>query len=142
MAPDCGVQRPSLERWREGESDDGVAGIVGVHEQWGRRHRSRSTWSRLSPSRGGDPDEAVGDEDDVVAGDREILDVARRAEDGPAAAGQRTGGDHDVCLRAVGGAGEEVQLAGDRVVLRERGERRALAGEVDTAERVESGVSS
>ena len=52
-------------------------------------------------------------------------------DDGPVAAGQRAGGDHDVGLRVADGAGDDVQLAGGGVVLGERCEGATLAGEVD-----------
>ena len=59
--------------------------------------------------------------------------------DGAAVAGERTGGDDDVRLQAVRVVGDEVQLAGRRVVLRVRGERAPVAREVDTTQRVDVG---
>ena len=50
---------------------------------------------------------------------------------------ERAGGDHDVGLRFADGAGDDVQLAGGGVVLRERCEGATLAGEVDRAQCVE-----
>ena len=69
--------------------------------------------------------------------EREVRDVVRGVDDGPVAAGQRAGGDHDVGLRFADSAGDDVQLAGGGVVLRERCEGATLAGEIDRAQRVE-----
>ena len=139
LAPDVpgfGLQNPSLEQGGEREHDDVVTRLVRVHGMRGgdtgrdpRRAQLAFAWC--------DADEAVRDEDGVVAAEREIPDAVGGVEEGTAVPGERAGGDDDVRLQAGRVLSDEVQLAGRRVVLRVRSERALLACEVDTTERVD-----
>jgi hypothetical protein len=86
-------------------------------------HRTRCVDARRDPCRPRSavawrhPDEVVGDEHCVVATEREIHDATRRVEDGLVAAGERTGGDHDMALITCRVGSDEVQFARDRIVL-------------------------
>ncbi len=130
----CGVQRPPLERWCDGEKNDGFAVIVCVHEGGGVDNGRNQRDACLIVARR-ETDEAVPDEHDTVAGDREILHPVGYAEDGSVTPGESTGGHDDVCLSPVGGFCEKVQFAGDRVVLGIPRDSRELAGEIDSAQR-------
>ncbi len=72
----------------------------------------------------------------MVAADHKVVDWLGGVEERAAPTHERTCGDDDVRLQSVGVVGDEMQLAGRRVVRRRRSERAPVACKVDAAQRV------
>ena len=95
-ASGCSVQRSS--DGVSAMSDDGVARAGGCGRDAARLAPVVVHVVRAIAVAWCDAGHAVGEEDEVVAADREALDRGRRIDDGSDAAGERPGGDHDVRL--------------------------------------------
>ncbi len=77
-----------------------------------------------------------------MAGQAEIVEVARGVLDEPRCPGQTAGRDGDVGLVAVGGGGQEVEPTGEWVEHGMTVQATALAGEIDAPRVARSEVSS
>ena len=102
-----------------------------------RRCRPGTSWSWAETRSIAQADESIGKEHDVIAGDFELPDPARRVVDRSNAPRQATGRDADMQLRRIAGVREDMEFARDWVDRGMRGEGPQSAGEVDGPDGVE-----
>jgi len=134
------IQRPPDEGRPSGIRDHGLRVRIRARDVPALRVDLKPDRLRIHTRPRGQADEPIGDEHDIVAGEFELPDPARRVVDRPDRPRQSTSRHGDMHLRPDGREREEVELASVRIDLGVCDEAPACAGEINAPNGVESGT--